>query len=53
MLETLRYISLMIQDEAEKMNFSLSSILRYSLTNKDQFSRVEDDYKYHEDNPAS
>ncbi len=49
MLEILRYMSLMSQEEAEKMIFSLSGILRYSLYNKDQFSSVKDDIKYVED----
>lgn len=49
MLETLRYMSLMSRDEAEKLIVSLSGILRYSLYNKDQFSSVGDDMKYVED----
>lgn len=46
MLETIRYISLMNPADTEKMIFSLSGILRYSLYNKEQYSSVADDMKY-------
>lgn len=49
MLETLRYMSLLSHEEAEKMIVSLSGILQYSLYSKGQFSLIEDDTRYVED----
>lgn len=49
MLESLRYMSLMSREEAEKMILSLSGILRYSLYNKNQYATIADDIKYVED----